>query len=201
MKTQLLPGMQLFPALQIGLFNGGLLLIIFYLVELLLVLSFPKGQRGRLFEYDRSKWRKRHRAYLIIAKTFSLVLIILLFLTPLSLGTPAFYLGLTLYLLGLIGFAIAVINFRNTPLDQHVNKGFYRISRNPQALTMLITILGIALAVGSWTFVLICLLSVIFGRARLIEEEKACLERYGDAYREYLENTPRYLLIKTKLRD
>ena len=115
--------MQLLPLLQIGLLNGWILLVIFYITELLLVFASPKEQRGRLFEYDHSKWSKRHRVSLIIGKSFSLILIILLIFTPLSLGTPAFYIGLIFYLIGLIGFTIALINFRNTPLNQPVTQG------------------------------------------------------------------------------
>lgn len=193
--------MQLLPILQIGLLNGWILLVIFYITELLLVLAFPKERRGRLFEYDHSKWSKRHRVSLIIGKSFSLILIILLILTPLSLGTPAFYIGLIIYLIGLIGFTIALINFRNTPPNQPVTQGMYRISRNPQVLTIFIIMTGITFTVGSWIALLIGLLAAIFGRARIIEEEKACLNQYGDAYRKYMEQVPRYLFIKTKLKD
>ena len=191
-------GLELFQILTIGLLNGWILLATFYIIELVLVLSFPKGARRRLFEYDHSKWKKHHRIILIIGKTFALILIILIIFSPLKLGTPMFYLGMIFYIIGLAGFIIAIINYKNTPLDQPVTQGLYRYSRNPQVLTILIIMLGISLAVGSVIFLIVLLISAILSRVRILEEEKACLEQYGDAYREYMERVPRYFLIRTK---
>ena len=191
-------GLELFQILTIGLLNGWILLAIFYSIELVLVLSFPKGTRRRLFEYDHSKWTKQHRIILLIGKTFAFIIIILVVFSPLKLGTPVFYLGMMFYIIGLTGFIIAIINYRNTPVDQPVTRGLYRYSRNPQVLTILIIMLGISLAVGSGIFIIVLLISAIFSRVRIIEEEKACLEQYGDAYREYMERVPRYLILRTK---
>jgi hypothetical protein len=83
-------GLELFPVLAIALVNGWILLICFYLIELVLVLSFPKGTRKRLFEYDHSKWSKRHRIALVLGKTLALVMLILIFFSPLKIGTPVF---------------------------------------------------------------------------------------------------------------
>ncbi len=191
-------GMQLFPPLQIGLLNGWLFFVIFCVVELLLVLSYPRERRGRLFEYDHSQWTKRHRISLIVGKSFSLLLIVLLFLTFLALGTAAFYIGTAIYLIGLMGFGVALVNFRNAPLDRPITQGIYRISRNPQVLTIFIIMTGISLAIGSWTALAVGITSSILGRARIIEEERYCLQRYGDSYREYLKRVPRYLLVRTR---
>ncbi len=192
-------GLELFQILTIGLLNGWILLAIFYSIELVLVLSFPKGTRRRLFEYDHSKWTKQHRIILLIGKTFALIIIILIVFSPLKLGSTVFYLGMIFYIIGVAGFIMAIINYRNTPIDQPVTRGFYRYSRNPQVLTILIIMLGISLTVGSGIFLIVLLLSAILSRVRIIEEEKACLEQYGDAYREYMERVPRYLIIRTKI--
>jgi len=194
-------GMELFPTLTIGWWNGWILLVILYVVELILVLSFPKDRRGRLFEYDHSRWRKRHRALFVIGKSLSLICLLLIAFTPLKIDKPVFFLGLFIYAIGLVGFTIALDNFRNTPLDQPVTRGIYRISRNPQVLTLFIIVLGICLAIGSWVAVLVQFLSAIFNRARILEEEKACLENYGGSYRDYMKRVPRFLLIKTRLKE
>ena len=191
-------GLELFPILTIELLNGWILLIIFYIFELVLVLSFPKGTRKRLFEYDHSKWIKRHRIIFIIGKTFALPYLILLALTPLKMCTPMFYFGMAFYIIGLTGFIVAITNFRNTPVDKPVTRGLYRYSRNPQVLTILLIVAGIGFAVGSGIALILLLASAILTRARIIEEERACLEQYGNAYRKYMERVPRYLLIKTK---
>lgn len=117
-----------------------------------------------------------------------------------KIGTAFFYIGTIIYTIGLVGFIIALINFRNTPPDQPVTHGLYRYSRNPQVLTLIIIMIGIGFAVGSGIALIFLLISSIFTRGRLIEEEKVCLEQYGEAYREYLERVPRYLFIRTKMK-
>jgi protein-S-isoprenylcysteine O-methyltransferase Ste14 len=192
-------GMEFFPLLTIGVWNGWVFLLSFWMVELFLVISFPKETRGRLFAYDHSTWTKRHRGFLYIGKTFSLISLILFIFTPLKFGTPVFFIGLVIYAIGVIAFSIAVINFRNTPVNKPVTKGIYRYSRNPQVLSILITTVGISLAVGSGIAFCLLAVSALFNRARLIEEEKACLTQYGESYHEYMERVPRYLLIKTRI--
>jgi protein-S-isoprenylcysteine O-methyltransferase Ste14 len=194
-------GLELFPVLSIALLNGWILLVGFYLIELLLVLSFPKGTRYRLFEYDRSKWSKRRRIAFIIGKIIALFTILIIFFSPLKISTPIFYLGIIVYLIGVTGFIIAVINYRNTSLNQPVTHGFYRYSRNPQILSIILVMLGAGLAIGSGFVLIIIIISSIFTRVRILEEERACLEQYGTAYREYMERVPRYLIVRTKLPD
>lgn len=194
-------GMELIPALKIGWLNGWIFLALFYLVEGCLVLAFPKDTRGRLFEYDYSKWNKKHLAFFVIGKSISVIYLILIVFTPLNIGSAVFLPGILLYAIGLVGFAIAIINFKNTPTDKPVIKGLYRMSRNPQVLMLFIIAFGICLTIGSGIAIILLILSAIFNRARVLEEEKTCLERYGDSYQAYMKNVPRYLLIKTHMNE
>jgi len=106
-----------------------------------------------------------------------------------------------LFALGLAGFVIALFNFKNAPLDQPVTRGLYRISRHPQQLMFFISFLGICVAIGSWLALFIQIVSSLFLHSRILAEEKACLERYGDSYRDYMKRVPRYFLIKTHMKE
>jgi len=106
-----------------------------------------------------------------------------------------------LFALGLAGFVIALFNFKNAPLDQPVTRGLYRISRHPQQLMFFISFLGICVAIGSWLALFIQIVSSLFLHSRILAEEKACLERYGDSYRAYMKRVPRYFLIKTHMKE
>ena len=99
------------------------------------------------------------------------------------------------------GFVIALLNFKKTPFDQPVTRGLYRISRHPQQLMFFISFFGICIAIGSWLALLILIISKFFGHFRTLEEEKACLEQYGDSYRAYIKSVPRYFLIKTRVKE
>ncbi|MFX1563819.1 MAG: methyltransferase family protein [Promethearchaeota archaeon] len=193
--------MEIFPLLGLGILNGWILLAIFWATEVIFVLMFPKGTRGRLFKYDHSRWSKKNRILFVIGRIIALICLILVFFTPLKIGSINFLLGIIIYAIGLTGFATALTNFKNTPKDQPVISGIYRISRNPQVLSIFIISLGMCLAIGSWIAILFLLVGGVFSRVRLLEEERDCLEQYGEAYRTYMTSVPRYLLIKTRIKD
>ena len=193
--------MELFPALELGWLNGWILLGALYGTFGLLLLLFPKAVVARLYAYDRSRWSKGQRAYRVIGKLLVLVNIVLTILTPLRVGSTDFILGVVLFAIGLIGFTIALLNFKNTPLNQPITKGLYSVSRHPQALMLLVAGVGISLAIGSWIALLLLVTASLFGRSRILAEERALLEQYGDSYRDYVERVPRYLLIKTHMKE
>jgi len=129
------------------------------------------------------------------------VCLILIILTPLKIRANIFIPGIILFALGLAGFIIALFNFKNTPSDQPVARGLYRISRHPQVLMLFIMSIGICITIGSGLVLFIVIISSLFLHSRDLAEEKACLERYGDSYRNYMKLVPRYFLIKTHIKE
>jgi protein-S-isoprenylcysteine O-methyltransferase Ste14 len=185
--------MELFPALEIGWLNGWILLAFEFLIQGFLLLVFPKDVVARLF--DRSGWSGTQRAFTVLGKLFSLACLLLIFLTPLKIHSSGFIAGLILYIAGLVGLAVAMVNFKDTPLDQPVTKGVYKISRHPQIVSLSVLFLGISLAIGSWAALLTLLLSRFFQHFGILAEEQVCLRRYGEPYRAYLARIPRYFLF------
>ena len=185
--------MELFPALELGWLNGWILICLIYVPFGILLLTFPKDVVARL--YDRSGRTERQKVLIFIGGLLAFIYFVLIIFTPLKIGSNVFIPGITLYLLGLTGFIIALINFKNASPDQPVTEGLYRISRNPQQLSFFITFIGICIAMGSWLALLIQMLSSLFLHVRILAEEKACLERYGDSYRDYMKRVPRYFLF------
>ena len=179
--------MELFPNLEIGFHYGWILLGFLYLTQGLLLLTFPKAVVARLFEYDRSKWSKKHRIYFVIGKSLAFVCLILIIFTPLKTESNLFIPGIVTYALGMAGFSTALIDYKNTPLDRPVTQGIYRITRHPQVFSLFILTLGICMATGSWLRAR--------NHSRNLEEEKACLERYGESYSNYMKRVRRYFLF------
>ena len=193
--------MELILTLKIGWLNGWILLVILYLIFGILLLAFPKDVRVRLYEYDRSSWSKTRRAFYIIGKLLALICLILIIFTPLKIRANIFIPGIILFALGLAGFITALFNFKNTSPNQPVARGLYRISRHPQVIMLFIMSIGICIAIGSWLVLFIMIVSSLFLHFRDLAEEKACLERYGDAYRNYIKLVPRYFLIRTHMKE
>jgi protein-S-isoprenylcysteine O-methyltransferase Ste14 len=185
--------MEWFPVPKLGWLNGWVLLCLFYAIFGLLVLIFPRKAVNRL--YDQTGWSRLQRTMSTLAKVTALTCFVLFFLTPLRIGTNVFLAGILVYALGVVLMVVALITFRNTPADQPVAGGVYRVSRNPQWVGLVSVVLGIAIAIGSWTVVILTVMIMVFGHFRILAEEQTCLDQYGESYREYAERVPRYLLI------
>lgn len=185
--------MEIFPTLVIGWLNGWVLICLIYLIYGVLLWVFPKDVVARL--YDKSGRTKRHKISIYLGSLMAFINFILIIFTPLQIGSSVFITGIFLYALGLAGFIIALYNFKNAPHDRPATEGLYRISRNPQQLMFFISILGVCIAIGSWLALFIQIISTLFLHSRILAEEKACLDQYGDSYREYMKRVPRYFLF------
>jgi len=184
--------MSLIPAFEIGVWNAWIF-ILYSLIPLFLALLISKGrEEGSNFTAEFSKMQKN--AHNFFHLTYFLLVIYSIFL-PLKLGTIWFYVGLPICLLGLIPYTIAFVNVANTPIDNLVTTGIYRYSRHPMYLTSFLTFIGIGIASASWVFLLLSLIYIILMLFFLVPEEQFCLEQYGDAYREYMKRTPRWIGI------
>ncbi|MBN1876022.1 MAG: DUF1295 domain-containing protein [Anaerolineae bacterium] len=185
--------MQLFPKLTVGLLNGWIFLLVYGIIFGGVVKSFPKDVVARL--YDTSNWTPVQKTFTRVCKVFGLIIFVLVALTPLSVETFAFWLGSAIFVLGMIGVVIALFDFRHTPADRPATQGLYKISRNPQWVMLVLVFLGTCIAVGSWTACLFWGISVVCAHFRILAEEGACLAQYGDAYRDYMRQIPRYFVF------
>jgi len=182
----------LIPAFEIGVWNAWIFMLYILAHTTLLSLLFKNaskkiGSPSKL-PYTESENRInvfRH-VILVLAFIYSVFL-------PLRLVTAWFYIGLPVYLVGLIMYAIVMVNFATTPPDEPVIKGLYRYSRHPQYLTQSLMFIGIGIASASWVFLLFQIITMILINILAIPEERFCLDKYGDAYREYLNRTPRWV--------
>ena len=141
---------------------------------------------------------KTSRAYKIISYVSmltELVAIAYSIFLPFKLGTTWFYTGLTIFLLGLVVLTVASVNFAIAPMNEPITRGMYRYSRHPSYLALLLIYLSVVIASASWVFLLILIVQLVSIRIAAIEEEHYCLEKYGEAYRDYMNRTPRWIGI------
>ncbi len=185
--------MEIFPALKLGWLNGWLFLGALCLVEGICFLVFPKPVVKRL--WDRSGWSRKQVITTVVGKVVALFCLLLIVFTPLKIGRAVFAVGAAVAVLGLAGVVAALIAFKNTPLDQPVSQGLYRISRHPQIVMASTVLLGACIAIGSWAALLALVVARTLSHYALLAEEEVCLKRYGEPYREYLQRVPRYMGI------
>jgi protein-S-isoprenylcysteine O-methyltransferase Ste14 len=118
---------------------------------------------------------------------------------PLKLGTAWFYTGVIIYALGLIISVVAIANIAATPPGEPFTKGMYRYSRNALSLGTLPVFIGVGVAAASWLYLLLSICILVLTHFMIAIEEEVCLNKFGDAYRDYMNRTPRWLgLPKSK---
>jgi hypothetical protein len=179
------------PAFALGLWNAWILKA---LALVNIVPSYLTNREATAKFLTVPPYSKTEKILYLIAKwgvgTATLVYSIFL---PLKLGTVWFYVGLPIWFLGLAMNLIAGVDFATTLLDDPVTKRAYRISRNPAYFSVFLMDIGIGVACVSWIFLLLAMVYIILANILAISEERFCLEKYGNAYREYMNKTPKWI--------
>ena len=187
--------MQLIPVFKIGILNAWIFVACYLLLSYSLMLINKEASKKLGNPPDMNLTKREKLISYIGSIIFYLVLLYSIFL-PLKLGTAWFYTGLAIFLLAIALMITAIINFITTPIDSPVIKGIYRYSRHPGYLSNFLAFIGIGIATSSWVFLLAAIIFFILvniGDAN--SEERYCIEKYGDTYRDYLNKTPRWMGI------
>ncbi len=186
--------MSLIPAFEIGVWNTWILMVYILVHIFLLSLIFKDAMKKREAPSDIPHTKLERSANIFRQIILILTFIYSIFL-PLQLETAWFYAGLAVYLIGLITYTIVMVNWVSSPPDEPVTRGLYRYSRHPQYLTQFLIFIGAGIASASWIFLLLETVTMILINIVVTPEESFCLEKYGDAYREYTNRTPRWIGI------
>jgi protein-S-isoprenylcysteine O-methyltransferase Ste14 len=181
--------MSFVPALKIGIWNAWLLTILFPLHPLIMML-IVKDVTKKMKSPVRGK--TENLIFICDAVVFFGLFIYSIFI-PLKLGTLWFYIGLAMWLVGVIAWITAMVNIRNIPVGEAWTKGLYRHSRHPMVLSSFFILIGAGIASLSWIFLLFSLLEIVLSNVSVNAEERFCVERYGDAYRNYMDRTPKWI--------
>ncbi len=183
--------MSLVPDFELGLWNAW----IFMLPSLLLTLFSLRWFVEKRAPAPNMRMSKTNLSFCLVSKFTYFAAVIYSVFLPLKLGTIWFYAGLPITLIGLVGSVMTVVSWVNTPAGEIVTKGIYRFSRHPIYVTEALLLLGVSIASVSWVFLLFPIM-VGVGAVYFIEMEEAqCIGHFGNAYREYMDRTPRWIGI------
>jgi len=182
--------MSLIPEFELGLWNAWIFMLPLVIVSIFGVRLFGKRVSGENSSDTRMEKLSFACMHLIVIASY----VYSVFL-PLKLGTPWFYSGLLIYLSGMLITIIAMLNFATTSVDKPVTKGVYTFSRNPMYVGESLINISISIACVSWIFFLVAVVVAILEHNIVVSEERFCLKKYGDAYREYMNRIPRWIGI------
>ena len=180
--------MSLVPAFELGLWNAW----IFMLPVIAITIFGPRilGERG--CEEDLGL-TNREKKISKVGNILPFVLIAYSIFLPIELGTIWFFAGSLIYLLGATIMTIAIFDFRTTAIDKPVTKGVYRFSRNPMYLGTFLFFGGTGIACLSWVFLTLTGVLIVLMHIIVVSEERSCLQKYGNAYHEYMNHIPRWI--------
>jgi protein-S-isoprenylcysteine O-methyltransferase Ste14 len=198
--------MSLIPEFELGFWNAWIVTVLGFVLPWIPVFSSREVQKKRMEEL---KWSKLSNAVKTVTAISQAVIIpftiVYSFFLPFKIGTVWFYVGLPISILGIIMPVIAGVSLydANAPLDKPVTTGVYRITRNPEYFSGFLQYLGISIACLSWVFILCSVAYIISLHILVVQsEEPSLIKKYGDAYREYMNSTPRWIGIpKSKKTD
>jgi protein-S-isoprenylcysteine O-methyltransferase Ste14 len=186
--------MQHIPIFKIGILNAWIFVACFLLLSYSILLINKEAYK-KLGNPPDMKLNKREKIIGYIATIIAYIAFLYSIFLPFKLGTAWFYIGLFIFLLAVVVLVTAGINFITTPIDRPVTKGIYGYSRHPLYLSNLLALIGIGIATASWIILLAVIIFLILANIVVNPEERYCKERYGNAYKEYLSKTPRWIGI------
>ena len=187
--------MSLIPVFEIGLWNAWIIIVLGFLSGPIPISLINKEAIKKFTATPSVPYSKTEKILDRIYPLLALATIIYSIFLPLKLGTIWFCVGLPICFLDLVMNLTTAVSFATTSLDGLVTKGTYRISRNPICFGGFLMHVGIGIACASWIYLLYAVVFIILMHIGVAPEERFLLEKYGNAYREYMNKTPRWIGI------
>ncbi|MCG8477300.1 MAG: isoprenylcysteine carboxylmethyltransferase family protein [Cytophagales bacterium] len=170
--------------------ESWILILVFLVVcHLPMLLVGKKIKRLVNFSFASKKVKVQSVLVMII---FYLLLIIALFY-PITKSLTLSFIGYFLYVLGALGILISYLNYFTTANNELITKGLYQVSRNPIYVFTFIMMIGISVLCQSYVIAAMLILYFIIQHPIIKEEEKFCIDAYGDDYIKYYTQIRRYL--------
>ena len=197
--------MSLIPEFELGLWNAWIIAVLGFIFSLIpfYINKEVVDKRGG----EDIKWNELGKTEKIVMIITHIIImpftIIYSFFLPLKLDTVWFYVGVPISILGIVMGFMASFSFATAPLDKPMTKGVYSISRNPMYFGGFLEYLGIGICCLSWVYILCAVAFIVSFHIGVVQsEEPSLIEKYGDAYQEYMNRTPRWIGIpKSEKKD
>lgn len=176
--------------MQVNFFNAWLFTVPIFIVGIYIAVRHRDTAKRMA---DMTGYSRKEKAATVSASSAPHLFTLLTIFIPLSPSTVAVVIGAPLYAIGLIGFIAAVASYIKAPPEAPAVHGIYKISRNPMYITALLSYTGIAVMTLNIHLTMLLIVMIVLHHMMIQAEEKACAKRFGNQYRRYMENTPRYL--------
>ena len=123
----------------------------------------------------------------------NILIFVYLFFLKITTDPYWFYAGLVTYGIGVLMCLVSVSNF-SKPSENGINLNrLYRISRNPMYVSYFIYFLGCVLITQSLLLLAILVVFQISTHWIILSEERWCVNKFGEEYKNYMSKVRRYI--------
>ncbi len=179
--------MNILSEISLSLYNTWILSIIYIIISIGFLLLFPKHNISKFVKTPKIKYITE--ANYILYYGFFLFSIFI----PMKVDTVFFYIGICIFVLGVLLYTISMFYFAISEYDKPVTERIYKISRHPVYVSFFLICIGISIAGTSIILSIIAILHFITSYFIAKEEEKQCVEIYGESYLNYMKKVRMFL--------
>lgn len=189
--------MDLLPSLSLEIYNAFWFSLLFIATNIIVLKISPKHYKQRVLQFPKQQ-KTVHKLVSMINFMLFQGLILLVIFVPVRFHTPCFLPGLIIFLLGYLAYLTSLLNYASSNPEKPVTKGIYHYSRNPQQLATIVMWIGIGFITACCLIIIISLIQLITMYPTFLAQEQSCIRQYGEAYKKYMQKTPRYF-VKLKI--
>lgn len=134
----------------------------------------------------------RERVAYFFYQASNLIIILYPLFLKIQTKLPNLFIGLLIYVLGIVALVISTIAFAN-PNQSGLNvNGIYKVSRNPMYVAYFIYFLGCVVLTNSILLLIALLIFQISAHWIILSEERWCIKKFGSKYVSYMNRVNRY---------
>lgn len=171
--------------------NAGLLVIPLILIRYGLLGLISREALSRAAHFAPLEGSEK-AAYWVYQLT-GLGAIVYMFFLTVSTGTNLFFVGLIVYILGAALYAASAVSYAKPEAGGLNTGGLYGVSRNPMYVAYFIYFVGCAIMAESLILLAVLIVFQISAHFIIRSEERWCMQKFGDEYREYMGRVRRYI--------
>lgn len=171
----------------------GLLLIIPFLLIRFILLYFLNNEAVIRAAYFAPLQKNEYIVYYVYQISNTLIFLQIIFSRIKTEFLWLFYMGVTLYILGLFLLTISIVHFARLSKDGLNTEGIYKLSRNPMYVAYFVYFIGCVLLTQSLSLFVFVIIFQLSAHWIILSEERWCIQQFGDRYRQYMNEVRRYI--------
>lgn len=186
--------MDFLPQFTISIHNAFWFSFLFWISNLIILKIYPSHYKDRVLK--RPDFNEGFQKFVGTFNFFLFQgLIIVVLFMPLKIDSSYFIVGLVLFVISFVAYIMSLVNYATSNPEKTVTKGIYKLSRNPQQISTIFMWIGIGLITNCILIIAICIFQLFTVYPTFKAQETFCIEKYGENYKIYMKQTPRYFLF------